>query len=180
MILSTDSEFWPPAVPWGSVSGSGDRSVKTGQAHLRTVQVWRLAEGTPLQPPLDLPESVRDVAVHGNVIAQRPGPTWPFTSQRSRGPRSSCCSVPEERPASENDRIMGRYPVHQPVSRVRRRAIRRPDSGRVRDSRTLSGTSPAARLSPAWATEHNGTIGARADPQIGNTESATARNTARH
>ena len=28
-----------------------------------------LAEGTPLLPPLDLPESVKAIAVHGNVIA---------------------------------------------------------------------------------------------------------------
>jgi len=34
----------------------------------RTVRVWRLADGTPLAPPLDPPESVRAVALHGNVI----------------------------------------------------------------------------------------------------------------
>ena len=32
----------------------------------RTVRVWRTADGTPAVPPLDLPESVRAVAVHGN------------------------------------------------------------------------------------------------------------------
>jgi hypothetical protein len=30
--------------------------------------VWRTADGTPLVPPLDLPESVWTVAIHGNVI----------------------------------------------------------------------------------------------------------------
>jgi WD domain, G-beta repeat len=49
------------ALPDGTpviVSGGGDR----------TVRVWRLADGTPVGKSLDLPESVRDVAVHGNVI----------------------------------------------------------------------------------------------------------------
>jgi len=40
------------------VSGGGDG----------TVRVRRLADGTPGVAPLDLPESVRAVAVHGNVI----------------------------------------------------------------------------------------------------------------
>jgi WD40 repeat protein len=38
-----------------------------------TVQVWRLADGTPVMPPLDLPEPVVAVAVHGNVIATAAG-----------------------------------------------------------------------------------------------------------
>ena len=38
-----------------------------------TVRVWRLADGTPLVPPLDLPEPVRAVAVHGNVIVTAAG-----------------------------------------------------------------------------------------------------------
>jgi WD40 repeat protein len=38
-----------------------------------TVRVWRLADGTPLVPSLDLPESVRAVAVHGNVIVAAAG-----------------------------------------------------------------------------------------------------------
>jgi len=38
-----------------------------------TVRVWRLADGTPLVPPLDLSESVRAVAVHGNVIVTAAG-----------------------------------------------------------------------------------------------------------
>ena len=33
-----------------------------------TVQVWRTADGAPVIPPLDLPESVRAVAVHDSVI----------------------------------------------------------------------------------------------------------------
>ena len=33
-----------------------------------TVRVWRLADGTPGVAPLDLPESVRAVAVYGSVI----------------------------------------------------------------------------------------------------------------
>ena len=41
----------------------------------RTVRVWRTADGTPAVPPLDLPESVRAVAVHdnGNVIITAAG-----------------------------------------------------------------------------------------------------------
>jgi hypothetical protein len=37
-----------------------------------TVRVWR-AHGTPLVLPLDLPESVRAVAAHGNVIITAAG-----------------------------------------------------------------------------------------------------------
>ena len=53
------------ALPDGTpviISGHGD-----GRGD-GTVQVWRLADGTPLVPPLDLPEPVRHVAVHGDVI----------------------------------------------------------------------------------------------------------------
>jgi hypothetical protein len=32
-----------------------------------TVRVWRLADGTPLAHPLDLPEPAR-VVLHGNII----------------------------------------------------------------------------------------------------------------
>ena len=32
------------------------------------MRVWRLADGILVVPPLDLPESVRAVAVHGNDI----------------------------------------------------------------------------------------------------------------
>jgi hypothetical protein len=35
--------------------------------------VWRLGDGTPLVPPLDLPESVRAVAVHGDGIITAAG-----------------------------------------------------------------------------------------------------------
>ena len=38
-----------------------------------TVRVWRLADGTPVVPPLRLPEPVRAVAVHGNVIVTAAG-----------------------------------------------------------------------------------------------------------
>jgi WD40 repeat protein len=39
----------------------------------RMVRVWRLADGTPLVASLDLPESVRAVGVHGNVIVTATG-----------------------------------------------------------------------------------------------------------
>ena len=38
-----------------------------------TVRVWRLADDTAVVPPLDLAESVRDVAVHSNVIVTAAG-----------------------------------------------------------------------------------------------------------
>jgi transcriptional regulator with XRE-family HTH domain len=38
-----------------------------------TVRVRRLEDGTPLLPPLELPESVNGVAVHGNVIVTAAG-----------------------------------------------------------------------------------------------------------
>ena len=64
-----------------------------------TVRVWRTTDGTPIVPPLDLPESVRAVAVQGNVIITAAGPISVSTSQRSRGPCASCCSV-----SRDNDR----------------------------------------------------------------------------
>jgi WD40 repeat protein len=39
----------------------------------RVVRVWRLADGTPASEPLELPESARDVAVHGNIIVTAAG-----------------------------------------------------------------------------------------------------------
>ena len=38
-----------------------------------TVRVWRLADGTPVVPPLYLPEEVRSVAVHGIIIVTAAG-----------------------------------------------------------------------------------------------------------
>jgi WD40 repeat protein len=38
-----------------------------------TVRVWRTADGAPLVPPLNLPGSVRAVAVHGNAIITAAG-----------------------------------------------------------------------------------------------------------
>jgi len=38
-----------------------------------TVRVWRLADGTPLAPPLDLPQWVGGVTVHGDVIITAAG-----------------------------------------------------------------------------------------------------------
>jgi WD40 repeat protein len=55
------------ALPDGTpviISGGGDG----------TVRVWRLADGAPVGEPLDLPESVRDVAVHGELIVSAAGP----------------------------------------------------------------------------------------------------------
>jgi len=50
---------WNP--PPGILTGGG------------TVRMWQMAHGTPLVPPLGLPESVRVVAAHGNVIVTAPG-----------------------------------------------------------------------------------------------------------
>ena len=38
-----------------------------------TVRVWRLADRTPVVPPLELPEPVSAVAVHGNLIVTAAG-----------------------------------------------------------------------------------------------------------
>ncbi len=60
---------WAVAVgvlPDGSpvvVSGGGDA----------TARMWRLVDGTPLVASLNLPESVRAVGVHGNVIISATG-----------------------------------------------------------------------------------------------------------
>jgi WD40 repeat protein len=54
------------ALPDGTsviISGGGDG----------TVRVWHTADGTPVAPPLDLPGSVRAVALHGDVIITAAG-----------------------------------------------------------------------------------------------------------
>ena len=38
-----------------------------------SVRMWRIADGTPVVPPRDLPESVQAVAVHGDVIITAAG-----------------------------------------------------------------------------------------------------------
>jgi hypothetical protein len=38
------------------------------------VRVWRLADGTPVGQPLNLPVSTRAVAIYGNVIVTASGP----------------------------------------------------------------------------------------------------------
>ena len=43
----------------------------------------------------------------------RPGPTSPSTSQRSRGPCASYCSIGCTTTGRRNDRIMAGYPVHR-------------------------------------------------------------------
>ena len=65
---------WPDAVTAVAVGALPDgtpvivRSVSDG-----TLRVWRLADGAPVVPPLNLPESVRHVAVHGDVIVTAAG-----------------------------------------------------------------------------------------------------------
>ena len=87
-----------------------------------TVRVWRLADGTPVVPPLDLPESVRASPFTATSSSLRPGPTSPSTSQRSRDPCASCCSISgnSDRPAkrSDNGRLSGttRTPVSDHVA----------------------------------------------------------------
>jgi len=51
-----------------------------------TVRMWRLADGTPVVLPLDLPASVRAVAVHGDVIVTAAGAD--ITAHQPALPRS--------------------------------------------------------------------------------------------
>jgi len=67
------------------------------------MRMWRLAHGTPLVPPLDLPESLRAVAVHGNVIITAPEadiavhqPTFP-----AHAPAALLFKFPEQRLVGE-------------------------------------------------------------------------------
>ena len=78
-----------------------------------TVRVWRLADGTPLVPPLDLPERYRVSPFTATSSSLRAGPTSLSTSQRSRDPRASWCSISRTRTARRSDWIMAYCPVHQ-------------------------------------------------------------------
>jgi hypothetical protein len=106
-----------------------------------TVRVRRLADGSPVVPPLNLPESIWDVAVHDHVIVTAAGADIAVHQLSNSQTNTKDARSLGQRP-NRSHRIMGCYPVHR---RGWREAIRRPDRRRPRDSRTLSGTSPAAR-----------------------------------
>jgi WD40 repeat protein len=57
---------WVRAVAAGALPDGS--SIIVSSAGDGTVRVWRLADGTPGVAQLDLPESVRAIAVHGSVI----------------------------------------------------------------------------------------------------------------
>ena len=59
------------AVATGALPDGTPVIVSGGSDH--TVRVWRLADGTQLVPPLDLPEAVAGVAIHGDVIVTAAG-----------------------------------------------------------------------------------------------------------
>jgi hypothetical protein len=103
-----------------------------------SVRVWRLADGTPLSHPLDLPEPSWVVALRGNIIVTRGrrGHRHPLATGSMTPYEIASCSAP---PADRHDhRIMAGYPVHQATTYGQgpgnRRAVER-DSGK------LSGTS---------------------------------------
>ena len=64
-------DSWVNAVAAGVLLDSTPVIVSGGRDH--TVRVWRLADGTLPVPPLDVSESIRDVAMHGNVIVTAAG-----------------------------------------------------------------------------------------------------------
>ena len=51
----------------------GTPVITSGSGYDGTVRVWRTADGTPVGGPLYLPESVRSVAVDGNIIVTAAG-----------------------------------------------------------------------------------------------------------
>jgi hypothetical protein len=76
-----------------------------------TVQVWRLADGASIVPPLDLPESVRAVAVHSIVIIAAAGADIAVHHPALPGRmRELLFYVPERGPSakrSDNDLLAG-------------------------------------------------------------------------
>ena len=79
-----------------------------------SVRVWRLADGTPLAHPLDLPELSWVVALRGNIIVTAAAGTLACTSQGLHDPYEIAPVL--SGPADRHDhRIMAGYPVHRPV-----------------------------------------------------------------
>jgi hypothetical protein len=123
----------------GGLLPDGTRIMISGGFNEGTVWVWRLADGTLLVPPLALPESVRAVAVHGDLIITAAG------SRHRRPPAGAPAAhalaavlFPGKTAGQGNDRIMAGYPVHPQASVP---VLTRGAAHGMRDSGTLSGTS---------------------------------------
>jgi WD40 repeat protein len=66
-----------------------------------TVRVWRLADGTPVVPPLELREPVRDVAVHGNIIVTAAGANIAIHQLTFQRPMALAAAFQEHRQLGE-------------------------------------------------------------------------------
>jgi len=61
------------AVAAGTLPDGTPVIISGGSFGDQTVRVWRLADGTPASEPMALLQSIRGVAVHGNVIVAAVG-----------------------------------------------------------------------------------------------------------
>jgi hypothetical protein len=72
-ILTADRPRRPGAGGGGRALPDGTPVIVSGGGGGGAVGVWQMADGVPVVPPLDLPESVLAIAVHGNVIITTAG-----------------------------------------------------------------------------------------------------------
>ena len=68
---------------------------------LDAMRVWRLADGTPVVPPLELREPVRDVAVHGNIIVTAAGANIAIHQLTFQRPMALAAAFQEHRQLGE-------------------------------------------------------------------------------
>jgi len=71
--MLTGNDDWVLAVAVGALPDGTPVIISGGGLGDGTVRVWRLADGTPAVPPLELPGSAQSVAAQGKIIVTATG-----------------------------------------------------------------------------------------------------------